>query len=786
MEKKKWGKITALGTAALMLGATLTGALAVENLATFPAPFIADGVLQDTVIVVGEDAKVADVLGAVDIAASLQAQATTPTEAAGVVVTTIDEGMKVEKSGDYFNLGDDVENIQAVYDDNDLDLLEAGEFEDTDFTQTLTISSGAGVFEYSSPGKVDKTEFDAGYYLKFLNNQQVYSYALTMDSTHTYDTLTSDIETKTIDIQGNTYTITDVKYSSTTGAWTEITLLAGETVTRLNQDVPLTVGDVTITVIGTNEGGDECTIDVSGTTLTLAEGETEEVQGLQVGLTDAFAGHNIVSNCEITVGAREVKLVGGDQVKVNGEEIKGSAVTIVGNQTATTFDSFTVTYTMDDDEFPDDEYGPAQYKMPGEEWEDPVFGNFKFVFDSTSAKFEEMAFVGSSDDATFTFNNLEGSEVVVDFYLDGSNNVILGEETGPLMYTATANTTDVSQAGSTVESAVIGTYPEPKLWYVLSNGELHLLEFDDYDDDTNKIEFNDLSTGKSITTSALSAVIGDLEDLTVGSLGTAQLGYHEASDILYFNATGQVAQSEYGLEITPANGATNATLTLTSPDEDSDVQEADNTVLITAVYDTTDEEVDVATPYLSAGAALHASSVDKEYSDSDVAMYSTVKGLLMEYDDKEDRTLDLWYPEEDLYANVFIAPVSGVVSSSAGAGSGVDVNAFELGLAVFDSEAGSMDKNMIVVGGPCVNSIAADLMESGEDCAAGFEAGKAMLKYFDRSGKAALLVAGYGADDSRGAAYALADPDAFSGVTLSGSEMELVVTSMSEITGTSV
>jgi hypothetical protein len=397
-----------------------------------------------------------------------------------------------------------------------------------------------------------------------------------------------------------------------------------------------------------------------------------------------------------------------------------------------------------------------------------------------------MAFVGSSDDATFTFNNLEGSEVVVDFYLDGSNNVILGEETGPLMYTATANTTDVSQAGSTVESAVIGTYPEPKLWYVLSNGELHLLEFDDYDDDTNKIEFNDLSTGKSITTSALSAVIGDLEDLTVGSLGTAQLGYHEASDILYFNATGQVAQSEYGLEITPANGATNATLTLTSPDEDSDVQEADNTVLITAVYDTTDEEVDVATPYLSAGAALHASSVDKEYSDSDVAMYSTVKGLLMEYDDKEDRTLDLWYPEEDLYANVFIAPVSGVVSSSAGAGSGVDVNAFELGLAVFDSEAGSMDKNMIVVGGPCVNSIAADLMESGEDCAAGFEAGKAMLKYFDRSGKAALLVAGYGADDSRGAAYALADPDAFSGVTLSGSEMELVVTSMSEITGTSV
>jgi len=49
MEKKKWGKITALGTAALMLGATLTGALAVEDLGAYPAPFIADGMLQDTV-----------------------------------------------------------------------------------------------------------------------------------------------------------------------------------------------------------------------------------------------------------------------------------------------------------------------------------------------------------------------------------------------------------------------------------------------------------------------------------------------------------------------------------------------------------------------------------------------------------------------------------------------------------------------------------------------------------------------------------------------------------------
>ncbi|MBT4271884.1 S-layer protein, partial [archaeon] len=107
------------------------------------------------------------------------------------------------------------------------------------------------------------------------------------------------------------------------------------------------------------------------------------------------------------------------------------------------------------------------------------------------------------------------------------------------------------------------------------------------------------------------------------------------------------------------------------------------------------------------------------------------------------------------------------------------VNPFSVGLAVLDSEAGSMSKNMIVVGGPCANTVAAELMGNPENCAEGFEAGKAMLKYFDRSGMAALLVAGDQADDTVGAAYVLADYDSYD---LSGDEVEVVVTSLDEIT----
>ena len=68
-------RIAAAGTAALMLGATLGGALAANTLAGYPTPFIKSGVLDNTVFVVGKTAATSDVMGAIDLAAALQAEA---------------------------------------------------------------------------------------------------------------------------------------------------------------------------------------------------------------------------------------------------------------------------------------------------------------------------------------------------------------------------------------------------------------------------------------------------------------------------------------------------------------------------------------------------------------------------------------------------------------------------------------------------------------------------------------------------------------------------------------
>ena len=81
---------------------------------------------------------------------------------------------------------------------------------------------------------------------------------------------------------------------------------------------------------------------------------------------------------------------------------------------------------------------------------------------------------------------------------------------------------------------------------------------------------------------------------------------------------------------------------------------------------------------------------------------------------------------------------------------------------VRDTEVASVSgKNLIVVGGSCVNTLAASLLD-GAGCGADFEsktgvgAGSFLIQTFDRTGgKVATLVAGYNMEDTKNAAKVL-------------------------------
>ena len=127
--------------------------------------------------------------------------------------------------------------------------------------------------------------------------------------------------------------------------------------------------------------------------------------------------------------------------------------------------------------------------------------------------------------------------------------------------------------------------------------------------------------------------------------------------------------------------------------------------------------------------------------------------------DSDQYKATISYPSEQVYALAYFAEVAAAITTSGGSGAG---SATALGsVAVTDAEVGSVSgKNLVVVGGSCVNTVAAQLLGfSGKTCGADFTAktgvgaGQFLIETFSRTGgKVATLVAGYNAGDTTNAA----------------------------------
>jgi hypothetical protein len=129
--------------------------------------------------------------------------------------------------------------------------------------------------------------------------------------------------------------------------------------------------------------------------------------------------------------------------------------------------------------------------------------------------------------------------------------------------------------------------------------------------------------------------------------------------------------------------------------------------------------------------------------------------------DGDQDTLEIEYHDEEAYADVYVAESGATVTSDGSDTTGTSSGSVKkLGsVAVSDAEMASVSsKNLIVVGGSCVNTVAADLL-GGALCGANFEettgagAGQFVIETFSRAGgKVATLVAGYNAADTSNAA----------------------------------
>ncbi|MBD3209544.1 hypothetical protein GF367_03955, partial [Candidatus Woesearchaeota archaeon] len=124
-------------------------------------------------------------------------------------------------------------------------------------------------------------------------------------------------------------------------------------------------------------------------------------------------------------------------------------------------------------------------------------------------------------------------------------------------------------------------------------------------------------------------------------------------------------------------------------------------------------------------------------------------------------------------------PDAVVVTSGGDSGDAYVINEFVVGqIAVYDDEAMSLigETPLIAVGGPCVNTVAMDLMGDPEVCTEGFSEGKAKIKLWESQN--AIMVAGMLAEDTTGAAQVLA---AYEDYDLSGDEVEVITTDLTDL-----
>ncbi|MFH2021343.1 MAG: hypothetical protein ABIJ34_08070 [archaeon] len=778
METTKWAKrIAALGTGVLMLGATLSGALAVNDLANYPVPFVKNGMLDDTVIVVGKAAKSEDVLGAVDIAAALQAEAVSKTsvDVATAVAPTTDKGIKIEKSGNKYNYGEQISDLQpSSLDGNDLVMLGDGTFvdnkgdnkDDVDFQQDLVFGQIANeVFELMFTQPHDNDNYPdglpAGDYLYADKGNWLYNYTLSFDSDVDVSAA-ADLEGNSIELQGNTYTITEASLTSTYVS--KIKLVAGDSTVWLVQDQPYTVGSHTVTVVDVDSGETKCGVNVDGVTKWVDEGTTETFGDMSVGVLDVIAVNTKDYNadtCELTLGSNEIVLENGEAVTVNGDTLEGSEVTMTNGAAANTWAGFVVKYKLGEDSGLNQD---AVYLAKGEAWTDPVFGNFKVQFEGVTATRETMKIKTSSEDAEFTFVNNDGKDVSIPFHY-ASGVVSLGKDTDE----------NLLLPGQTYSAD-----PEKQmLLYTTSGGEVHVLRIDDVtcSASTNKTTIKDLTYGVTVASAVeLANDCNGVETISLGSLGSISLSL-KANAVNYTDSAsmgGGWPETKYEGKLNFTENGLNPVVRFLEYNDDITPQ----VVTFNVSYDSgTDETVEVSDVKID---GTTPTWVDIDENDDNTQMAYTNKGSLLKVDQEDDLWLEIQHAEKDAYGNVFVVPLDATVTEG-GSGSVMadKVNPFTVGLAVLDENAASMTKNMILVGGPCANSVAREVMGATMDtCADGFESGKAKIKFFERNGKAALLVAGDRAEDTRGASYVLADHKKYA---LSGEEVEVVVASLSDI-----
>ncbi len=629
--------------------------------------------------------------------------------------------------------------------------------------------------------------------------------------------LWTDLATSNLPLLGKKYYVLSTNSTSTRA----LTLLdsAVDAMLTEGETTTLTIGsktyEVSVNFIGSTP---EVKLEINGeVTNSLLETETQKLSdGAYIGIKDIMytSKDTGVSKVEFSIGTGKLKLTNNTDVELNDNSISGLKV-LFSETTSNYLADIKLIWNAKDDSFVAE---GSELVMPG-------FEIIKLSWGGIVSPAEEEILVEGDGDNSIALKDFplkDGPAKINILYWNDSQYVEVGKDTNDLLRTPGGTENGVDLENGTFTNITFDTDTDDQFvmsWNDTANSESYLARISNIktDSGTEKATLQvykagawsdakvDATNGTTVTIGNAEVKIGYIDDSTntvvvnpsgtgvkfstlfskegllvylpwinisrVVSNGTSSQGSTAA--ICLLNATTlrrRGSEGQLGTSITLVNSSgTSHQITCTDMNSTSSYnimffeEDKDNNVgkgvafNVTTAGTTTGADA-YTSDVVGESNYLGTSTGFYEIGSSDVHRGFVYSALATEFlwDKSADQyKLKIIYHGDEVYGQVAIAaPETTITPGSTGTGGQV--------LVVKDSELSSVkDKNLFVVGGSCINSVAAKLLGSDTPiCTEAFTektgvgAGQYIIKTVaspENAQKIAMLVAGYEAADTKNA-----------------------------------
>jgi hypothetical protein len=750
--KFNFKKIASVLATTVMLGSTVAFAAA-----AWPAPLVNSGAA-DAAIVYGSTGS--DMAAVTSVADALNAKVTST----GAVSASEGDKIKLEKSSNKFNLGDAMNAFYSTLDEEELTkVLATGTYMDDDnneYDYEQSIAIGALTLTHFEDDDFNDAKPVVGFDLTSGDHVLNYSLEFTPDAAKI-----NALETSTITMLGTSYYVLS---NSTTSNGLKLTLLdnANSALVSEGETKTVTVGDKTYSIDIVYVGENDAILEVNGVkTNKLAEGGVFKVA------TDTYvavksilysAKDTGISQVEFSVGSGKIVLENATEVEMNDKPISDSTDMILNayfTNSASELTKLVLEWNLDDD----------FWIAPGTDLVLPGFKTIKLSMAGFNAPKQEVTSLKASSDEIFEVKTTikDGELDLPLFYTNSTDIVGLGEKAKHKLVTNDSTNTIAFTLNVTENSYFVVSYLDG------DSAESYAYELDTITDNDgkNSTTLKNLAGGSDVTFSE----VGKDKDIGDGNINLALTAADKDTKIAVVTATKSGGDALYADRVFTKEGMTfklPVVRTLNAVVTDGQIFFGNATAGTTAQTWTMNFTEETKDGNIQQGESFTTTLG----VNADDGLEPTVITGITTYETEDGSKKYEGYQVSDLATKVlWDKPSSGLKSlevTYAGDQSTADVYVSEAAVSFTGSDSIKIykdtevdtvkDKNLVVIGGSCINTVAAKLLGSDTPvCGAAFTAktnvaaGQYLLKVAAspyNAQKVALLIAGYEAADTKTAA----------------------------------